>query len=294
MSDLAVELLSAEFESIPAAVPAEVLDAARAEGPMLSAGRRGRVRRRIAVAMAVVVALAAASFTPPGRAATDWVSDLLAGPNTFEPGQYGYQLHTSTLIGSGELPTGDRYQVRGYIGNGADGGCVVIVWEHSERSLPQCSNDWREDQVSFAVAGRLPEDEENPAAHGIVVLGAAPYASSEVRIRVPASAGVEPSDEPAQLFPVDGGITDTTGTSAKVPPVQVFVGYLPPGAADIRSAPPSHAVALDGDEEIGTTELRWIRFTPPDSHTPAVTTCVTVRDPLCQQMLSQGRGGGGG
>jgi hypothetical protein len=287
MSDLAVELLSAEFDSIPAAVPAEVLDAARAEGPTLSARRRGRVRRRIAVAMAFVVALAAASLTPPGRAATQWVSDQLAGPNTFEPGQYGYQLHTSTLIGSGELPTGDRYQIRGYIGNGGDGGCVVIVWEHSERAPGDCLPPGHEAQFSIPIAGRLPEDEQDAGAHGVVMFGAAPHESTDVRIRVPESPGVSASDEPAQLFPIDGTITDTTGASVAVPPVQIYVGYLPPGAGDFRSAPPAHAVALSGDQELGSTELSWIRFTPSGGKISFLTTCVATHQ-VCQTYAESG------
>jgi hypothetical protein len=296
MSDRAAELLRAEFESIPAAVPAEVLDAARAEGPRLSARGRGRVRRRIAIAMAVVIALAAASFTPPGRAATDWVSDLLAGPNTFEPGQYGYQLHTSTLIGSGELPTGDPYQVRGYVnsnGPGAPVGCVAIVWQHSAHSLPECSNvpGWNGNRVSIAVAGRLPEDEQDPGAHGVVVLGAAPNESTEVRIRVPESAGVSASDEPAQLFPIDGAISDTAGAVAQVPRVKIFVGYLPPGAGDYRTAPPAHAVALGDERELAATELSWTRFTFQGGRIPSITACVK-RDPLCQQLARPRQGGG--
>jgi hypothetical protein len=290
MSDLAVELLSAEFESIPTAVPAEVLDAARAEGPTLSARRRGRIRRRIAVAMAVVVALAAASFTPPGRAATHWVSDWLAGPNSFDPGQYGYQLHTSTLIGSGELPTGDPYQIRGYIntnGSGKPVGCIAIVWQHSERAPGECLPPGHEAQFSIPIAGRLPEDEHDAGAHGVVMFGSAPRESTEVRIRVPQSPGVPASDEPAQLFPIDGTITDTTGASAAVPPVQIYVGYLPPGAGDFRSAPPAHAVALSGDQELGSTELSWIRFTFSGGRVSYLTTCVATHQ-VCQTYAEQG------
>jgi hypothetical protein len=242
--------------------------------------------------MSVVVALAVAAFTPPGRAATGWVSDLLAGSNTFDPGQYGYQLHSSTLIGSGELPTGDRFQLRGYVnsnGPGAPVGCVAIVWEHSQHSLPECSNapGWDGKQVSIAVAGRLPEDEQDPGAHGVVVLGAAPYGSTEVRIRVPKSSGVAASDDPATLFPVDETISDTAGASVGVPGVKVFVGYLPPGAGDYRSAPPAQAVGAEGDRQLGTTELSWIRFTPPGSSTPVITACVDG-DPLCRSLASQG------
>jgi hypothetical protein len=291
MSEIGIEALRERFESIPAVVPNEVIGAVRAEAPGLRRRRRTRIRRRVAIAMAVVVALTAAALTPPGRAATDWVSDWLAGPNTFEPGSVGYQLHTSTLIGSGELPTGDPYQVRGYInanGPGKPVGCVAIVWQHSEHAPTECLPPGHEAQFSIPIAGRLPKDEQDAGAHGVVMFGAAPHESTEVRVRVSESPGISASDEPAQLFPIDGTITDTTGASAAVPPVQIYVGYLPPGAGDFRSAPPAHAVALSGDQELGSTELSWIRFTPPEGPNSYLTSCVATNQ-LCQQYAEMGR-----
>jgi hypothetical protein len=235
MGDFFVEELCEGLAPTPAPLPAPVAEAVLAEAPALRARHRARVGRRVAVVLAIVMALTAASFTPPGRAATDWVSEVIAGPNTFEPGQYGYQLHTSTLIGSGELPTGDPYQVRGYInanGSGKPLGCVAIVWQHSERAPGECLPPGHKSQFSIPIAGRLPEDEQDAGAHGVVMFGAAPHGSTEARIRVPDSPGVSASDEPAQLFPIDGTITDTTGASAEVPPVEIYVGYLPPGAGD--------------------------------------------------------------
>jgi hypothetical protein len=290
MSEVAIEALRERFESVPAVVPNEVIGAVRAEAPALRAGRRTRIRRRIAIAMAVALALTGAAFTPPGRAATHWVSDWLAGPNTFEPGQYGYQLHTSTLIGSGELPTGDPYQVRGYInanGSGKPLGCIAIVWQHSEHAPGECLPPGHEAQFSIPIAGRLPEDEQDAGAHGVVMFGAAPHESTEVRVRVPKSPGVSASDEPAQLFPIDGMITDTTGASAEVPPVQIYVAYLPPGAGDFRSAPPAHAVALSGGQELGSTELSWIRFTPSEGRFSYLTTCVATHQ-VCQTYAELG------
>jgi hypothetical protein len=218
------------------------------------------------------------------------VSDLVSGANDFQPGQYGYQLQTSTLVGSGELPTGDRYQVRGYVNSngGPDTGCVAIVWENSDSSLPECSNvspPWGEEGLSMPVVGRLPGDDAVPGSKGVVVMGAAPEQSTEVQIRVPASQDVDAGQTAAQLFPVDGSISDTTGTIAKVPPVKVFVGYLPPRAGDFRSAPPAQAVALDGDQELGSTKLAWLRFKPPGSGESRISVCESG-DPFCEQMLS--------
>lgn len=289
MADFAVEQLRQGLAPRP--VPAAVTNAVVAEGPALRARHRARIARRAAVVLVIVLALTAASFTPPGRAATGWISELIAGPNTFELGQYGYQLHNSTLVGSGTLPTGDEYQLRGYIndnGSGKPAGCVAIVWEQSDHAPGKCLPAGHEDQFPSGV-GRLPEDEMHATAHGVAVFGVAPYASTDVRIRVPASPGVSPSDEPARLYPIDGRISDATGASVEVPRVKMFVGYLPPGAGNFRNAPPAHAVALEGGREIRDTELSWIRFKPEGGRSDYVTACVD-RDPLCQQLADQGGG----
>jgi hypothetical protein len=264
-----------------------------AVSPRANAGPR---RRQFLTATAALLAcLGLVSITPPGRAATQWISDLVSGPNEFQPGQYGYQLKTSTLLGSGELPNGDRYQLRGYVGNGDDGGCVAIVWERSDRSVGTCANvspAWKADGLSAPVIGRLPGDEKTPGASGVFVLGTAPEGTSDVAIRVPASDGVQATDEPAQLFPIRGSIADTTGASAAVPSVQAFVGYLPPGAGDARSAPPANVVAVNGDTEVGSIELSWIRFQLPDSGEPAIMSCIEGTE-TCQAMLSATAGTAG-
>lgn len=198
------------------------------------------------------------------------------------------QLQSSKLIGSGELPTGDRYQLRGYVGNGNDGGCVVLVWEQSNRSFPNCANvnpGWKEGQVSSPEVGRLPEDESDPGASGTFVTGAAPEQSTEVAIRVPASDGVPASEQPAQLFPISGSISDTSGASAPIPSMKFFVGYLPPGAGNMRSAPPAKAVALNGDEEVSSVDLTWIRFRPAPEALPLIMSC-PEGDTTCQNLLS--------
>jgi hypothetical protein len=264
--------------------------AAAREALVRSRRARPPRRRQLALAGAALVALLAIGYvTPPGQAASNWVSGLVSGPNNFEPGEYGYQLQTSTLIGFGELQTGDRYQLRGYVGNGNDGGCVVIVWETSDRSVPSCANvtpGWKADDVSEAqVIGRLPEDEKTPSEHGTFVMGTAPEQTTDVTFQVPASKGVEAADEHAQLFPIKGEISDTTGASAEVPPVQFFVGYLPPGAGDLRSAPAAEAVAFNGDNEVGAAKLAWVSFRPSPDAMPFITPC-TAGDTLCDTLLS--------
>jgi hypothetical protein len=246
-------------------------------------------RRQLALAtVALLACLALAAVTPPGQAATGWVSDLISGPNEFQPGQYGYQLQTSTLIGSGELPNGDRYQVRGYVGNGDDGGCAAVIWENSDWSIARCANvspPWKEGEVSAPDIGRLPEDVEAPGASGTVVIGVAPKETTVVEIRVPASDGVRASEEQAQLFPIDGSISDTTGATADVPRVQFYVGYLPPGAGDLRSAPAAKAVAFSGDKELGSSNASWIRFSP-EGDDPLIISCVAGAE-VCQTVLSR-------
>lgn len=262
--------------------------AARVEVVPVREVRRPRLRRFAAAGAAALVLLGLAAITPPGQAATQWVSDLVSGENEFQPGQYGYQLQTSTLVGYGELPTGDRYQLREYVGNGEDGGCVALLWENSDRSASTCANVppvWKADAVSEAqVIGRLPEDEANPGASGTFVLTTAPGQSTKVDIRVPASDGVEATSQPAQIFPITGKISDTTGASASVPDVQLAVGYLPPGAGDLRTGPPAEAVAFDGDSEIGAAKLGWISFSPSQKAPPVITSC-SEGDGLCQTLL---------
>jgi hypothetical protein len=251
-------------------------------------------RRSWTVATAgLLLCLGLASVTPPGQAATQWVSDLVSGPNDFEPGQYGYQLQTSTLIGSGELSNGDRYQLRGYVGNGSDGGCVAVVWENSDKSAAMCENNspvWKDAQISAPIIAGLPND-KSPGASGTYVFGVASEQTSEVQLRVPASDGVQASNESAQLFPIAGSISDTGGASASIPPVKLFVGYLPSGAGDIRRAPPAEAAALSSQKDLAAVKLSWIRFQRPDVDESSILPCLEGDD-ACQTILRADGGTG--
>jgi hypothetical protein len=254
--------------------------------------RSSRLPRRLTLAVVLLIALGLASLTPPGQAATEWVNDFITKPNNFEPGSYGYQLQSSTLIGSGELSNGDRYQLRGYIGNGGDGACVAVIWEKSNDHAGSCQHEpeWKNVGVEAPIIGPLPND-STPGASGTFVYGIASRDTSEVRIRVPASAGVDESDEAAQLFPIEGKISDTTGASEPIPPVKLFVGYLPPGAGDKRTAPPAEAVALNGDgQEIAATKLSWVRFVRPDTDEPAIMPCYQGNG-SCDIVIAGDRGG---
>ena len=89
---------------------------------------------------------------------------------------------------------------------------MVIVWERSNRSLPDCagvSPGWKTDQVSSPEVGRLPEDEKAPGTSGTVVLGTAPEQATEVQIHVPASQGVEASQGVSAVVPRSMGRSPT-------------------------------------------------------------------------------------
>jgi hypothetical protein len=237
--------------------------------------------RRLALALGcLAIAASLVAFTGPGRVATEWVSDLVSGSNEFQPGQYGYYVHNSELVGYGELPNGGPYQLRAVANHGE--ACIQMIWKSSgvwNDSLGDgiCEDSGGSLQWSSGVhaqVGSLPTD-HLPGASGTVVLGVAPPHASEVRIRVPASPGVEASDEAAQTFPLHSGkITETSGESAAIPPVVAFVGYLTHGAGDRTTAPPAEAVAIDsGGSRIAATSLAWVRFTLPDTNQPAIMPC---------------------
>jgi hypothetical protein len=111
MSDSALDGLREQFASTPAVPPAELLGAVRAEAPRLRACSRAHTRRRAIGGVAIVAALTAASFTPPGRAATGWVAEVAGiGENpTLE--QVGSIPGTAVVIDSGQLSDGTPFEI---------------------------------------------------------------------------------------------------------------------------------------------------------------------------------------
>jgi hypothetical protein len=273
-------------------------------GPTPSPRRLRRLaRRRIAIALTcLAIAAAFLAFTGPGQAATAWVSDLISGPNEFLPGSSGYYIHNSQLIGYGALPTGEPYQLRAVANHDQGDACIQLIWKSSDISKDDplggalCDDGsvgesrWSRGDVE-ALIDSLPNDSP-PGASGTVVLGVAPPQASEVLIRVPASPDVQPSEESTQTFGLRGGeINETSGESVHIPPLTAFVGYLPPGAGDLRTAPASEAIALDGNgSEISATNLAWVRFVRPDIHQPAIMPCLP-KTHFCDLIIAGDRGG---
>src|SRR6185369_5336581 len=100
-------------------------------------------------------------------------------------------------------------QLRGYVGNDADGACIALLWEHSAHTASTCQGtppSWARIGISAPIITYLPGDAE-PGSNGTVVLGVASPAASRVVIRVPASDGVEAGEQVAQTFALKGVIS---------------------------------------------------------------------------------------
>jgi hypothetical protein len=106
--------LSSELRSLDAALagspPEALVRAGRAEAGNVRARHRSRLRSRIALALSAALALVAASFTPPGRAATEWVNDLagVGDPPTLD---HPFDKPGSIVIHAGTLPDGAPYEL---------------------------------------------------------------------------------------------------------------------------------------------------------------------------------------
>ena len=106
--------LSSELRGLDAVLagspPPALIRAGRAEAGNVRARRQSRLRSRIAVALSAALALVGASFTAPGRAATEWVADLagVGDPPTLD---FPFDKPGSIVIDAGTLPSGDPYEL---------------------------------------------------------------------------------------------------------------------------------------------------------------------------------------
>lgn len=98
----------------PSPPPPDLIEAARGDAPRLHARRRAHTRGRAGVACAAVALLVAASFTPPGRAATGWVANVagIGDEPTLEHGDA--EPGTAVVFGSGTTPDGSPYEILAY------------------------------------------------------------------------------------------------------------------------------------------------------------------------------------
>ncbi len=110
MTDFFLEELRDRFAATPGP-SARLLAAVRDEGPPLRARHRARIRRRAFVAVAFVAALTAASFTPPGRAATGWVARVAGFGESPTLPQVEAIPGTAVVIDSGQLSDGTPFEV---------------------------------------------------------------------------------------------------------------------------------------------------------------------------------------
>ena len=91
-------------------IPDSVMKAARDGGSRLEAARSRKLRHRAAGAGAISLALLAASFTPPGRAATGWVADLAGVGDEPSLEQVGSVKGSEVVVASGTLSDGTPYE----------------------------------------------------------------------------------------------------------------------------------------------------------------------------------------
>ncbi len=91
-------------------IPEAVISAAREGAERLEATRTRKVRHRALVAGGLGLALLGASFTPPGRAATDWVADLAGVGDEPSLEQVGSVDGSEVVVASGTLSDGTRYE----------------------------------------------------------------------------------------------------------------------------------------------------------------------------------------
>ena len=91
-------------------VPDELIGAARHAGTALRNRRRSEVRSRLAFAVVALACILAASFTPPGRAATGWISRLAGFGDEPTLQQVGSVRGSAVVVDSGTLSDGTPYE----------------------------------------------------------------------------------------------------------------------------------------------------------------------------------------
>src|SRR5215211_1691619 len=95
----------------PSPRPPGLIETARADAPRLRARRQARKRARAGGLVAVAALLIAASFTPPGRAATGWVAGVagIGDEPTLE--HVGAEAGTAVIFGRGTAPGREPYEI---------------------------------------------------------------------------------------------------------------------------------------------------------------------------------------
>jgi hypothetical protein len=104
--------LATAGESAPP--PPGLIEAARSDAPRLHARRRAWTQTRAGVVGVAAALLVAASFTPPGRAATGWVAEVagIGDEPTLE--HRDAEAGTAVVFGSGTTPDGTAYEILAY------------------------------------------------------------------------------------------------------------------------------------------------------------------------------------
>ena len=112
-------------------MPSSLSDGARAEAGRLAERRRGRRRRRLGTALAILAGCTAFAFTPPGKAATGWIAEVAGFGEEPTLPQVRVVPGSSNVVVAGQLADGTSYEV---VAKRVPGGalCFGIDWVELE------------------------------------------------------------------------------------------------------------------------------------------------------------------
>lgn len=241
-----------------------------------TAWRSGGRRLGAALAAVCIVALIGGSLTEPGRAATEWLADLVEG----DPGPrtVAGQIERGTLVGEGESPSGDRYVVVAlgdHDRRERAGPCLFFYWPDAAREDSGGGSRCDHEHISGAFEGDAFEVSlimRPPGSDsGVVVTGLVKAAADRVGVVYERADGTE-ADAPAELFPIDGRSRGETGQDH---PLSYLVAFLPDDVGRVESSLGSEVVAFDeAGAEIGRTPIRWAGFHMARDSSEELVSCV--------------------
>ena len=198
--------------------------------------RRQAPRRSLALAV-VVVLLAGALLTPPGRAASGWIGELvgIGDAPTLERPYTGERVDRSVVFATGRAPDGARYEVvLDEIAKPADAppakpsqSCLLVEWPDTpgEGRSGSCGLEFPPAAEDTAI-GRYyaPPEILKKATKHLVLNGFARSDVSNVKVLYTDDTGNK-REAPVDFIAIKGALRERIGAGQ---PFGFYVAFLPP------------------------------------------------------------------
>jgi hypothetical protein len=212
---------------------------------------------RPAFAIAVVAAIVAALFTPPGRAVAGWVGELIGvaevgGPPTLEPSEFPHLQRRGPgfIAGTGAAPDGSRYELVAF--DSSVGTCLELNFPDSRGEEPRVSTQCYRGSAGkrYIGLGTTHPREGSDLPHAIVA-GEAGVDVERVEIRYRDLDGVSRTVE-ADVHALDGELLARVNGDE---PIHSYVGFLDVGTSgQLRSG--ASEIEVVGYDAAGTEVAR--------------------------------------